>query len=197
MRGVVYTLIVRTAYILSSYAADADADADAGAARREALTLSRPLEPAAQEINQDQAPLAAAEGQLLAAIVGARISEPGRVATALKELRLESTAHIRRLNLEERYEMMVAMRGAGVALGSRNKLRLLASGSTESAVPLHGQGSRRIQAEDSGGIDQQSEIRRDSATTQARERASEQGSGTEQERNRILGVSGDSASYQC
>ena len=193
MRGVI-ALIVCTAYTLSSQHA---VDADAGAARREALTLPRPLEPAAQEINQDQASLAAAEGQLLAVIVGARISEPGRVATALKELRLESAAHIGRLDLEERYEMMAAMRGAGVALGSRNKLRLLASGSMESAVPLHEQWSRRMQAEESGGIGQQAEVRRDSATTQTRERASEQGGGAEQESNRSLGVSGDSASYHC
>jgi hypothetical protein len=117
------------------------------------------------------------------------------VATALKELRLESAAHIGRLDLEERYEMMAAMWGAGVALGSRNKLRLLASGTMESAVPLHEQWSRRIQAEESGGIGQQAEARRDSATTQTWGRASEQGGGAEQESNRILGVSGDSASY--
>jgi hypothetical protein len=55
MWGVI-ALIVCTVYIMSSYAIDADA----GAARREALTLCGPLEPAAQEITQDQAFLAAA-----------------------------------------------------------------------------------------------------------------------------------------
>ena len=139
--------------------------------------------------------LASAEHKLLAAIVSARISEPERVATALKELRLESTAHLGRLDLEERVEMMAAMRGAGVALGSRNKLRLLAIGS-ESAVLLPAERDpRRTQAEDSD-TSRQADVRRDSVTTQARERASsEQASETQQENNRILGLSGDSASY--
>ena len=139
--------------------------------------------------------LASAEHKLLAAIVGARISEPGRVATALKELRLESTAHLGRLDLEERVEMMAAMRGAGVALGSRNKLRLLAIGS-ESAVLLRGERDpRRTQAEESD-TNRQADVRRESATT-ARERASEQASDTQQENNRVLGVSGDSTSYMA
>jgi hypothetical protein len=140
--------------------------------------------------------LAAAEDKLLAAIVGARISESGRVATALKELRLESAAHLGRLDLEERYEMQAAMRGAGVALGDRNKLRLLTSQQSSKRAVLsdHQQDFRRTQAEESN-IDRQAEsdVRPDSATTQARERASEQAGGADQGSNRILGVSGDSA----
>jgi hypothetical protein len=138
----------------------------------------------------------ASEDKLLAAIVGARISEPELVATALTELRLESAAHHGRLDLEEWVEMMAAMRGAGVALGDRNKLRLLATGSESAMLVLRGveQAPRRTQAEESD-IDRQADVRRDSATMQARERASEQSGGAEQESNRVLGVSGDSASY--
>ena len=140
------------------------------------------------------------ENKLLAAIVGAQISEQGRVARALKELRLESAAHLGRLDLEERYEMMAAMRGAGVALGDRNKLRLLASQQSSERAVLsdHEQDFRRTQAEESN-IDRQADVRPDSATTQlqARERASEQAGGAEQGSNRILGVSGDSAASIC
>ena len=63
--------------------------------------------------------------ELLAAIVNARISEPDRVAGVLNELRVESTGHLGRLDPEEWSEMMAGMRNGGVALGNRNKLRLL------------------------------------------------------------------------
>ena len=62
---------------------------------------------------------------LLAAIVSARVSDPDRITGVLKELRVESTGHLGRLNLEEWSEMMAGMRNGGVALGNRNKLRLL------------------------------------------------------------------------
>ena len=65
------------------------------------------------------------EDELLAAIVSARISEPDRVTGVLNELRVESTGHLGRLDLEEWSEMMAGMRSGGVALGNRNKLRLL------------------------------------------------------------------------
>ena len=67
--------------------------------------------------------------------------------------------------------MMAAMRGAGVALGDRNKLRLLASQQTSERAVLsdHEQDFRRTQAEESN-IDRQADVRPDSATTQARER---------------------------
>jgi hypothetical protein len=65
------------------------------------------------------------EDELLAAIVSARISEPDWVAGVLNELRVESTGHLGRLDLEEWSEMMAGMRSGGVALGNRNKLRLL------------------------------------------------------------------------
>ena len=41
------------------------------------------------------------EDELLDAIVSARISEPDRVTGVLNELRVESTGHLGRLNLEE------------------------------------------------------------------------------------------------
>ena len=41
------------------------------------------------------------EDELLDAIVSARISEPDRVTAVLNELRVESTGHLGRLNLEE------------------------------------------------------------------------------------------------
>jgi hypothetical protein len=45
------------------------------------------------------------EDELLAAIVSARISEPDRVVGVLNELRVESTGHLGRLDLEEWSEM--------------------------------------------------------------------------------------------
>jgi hypothetical protein len=79
--------------------------------------------------NNTQAQVRAAAGdaqlQLLATVGHARVSEPEQMAAVLGELRLESAAHLGRLDQEERTEMMAAMRGAGVALGDRNKLRLL------------------------------------------------------------------------
>ena len=74
------------------------------------------------------------EDKLLAAIVSARISEPDRVTGVLNELRVESTGHLGRLDLEEWSEMMAEMRSGGVALGSRNKLRLLVA--AQSTPPL-------------------------------------------------------------
>ena len=41
------------------------------------------------------------EDELLAAIVSARISEPDRVTGVLNELRVDSTGHLGRLDLEE------------------------------------------------------------------------------------------------
>ena len=49
------------------------------------------------------------EDELLAAIVGARISEPDRVAGVLNELRVESTSHLGRLDLEEWSETGMAL----------------------------------------------------------------------------------------
>ena len=73
------------------------------------------------------------EDELLAAIVSARISEPDRVAGVLSELRVESTGHLGRLDLEEWSEMMAAMQTGGAALGDRNKLRLLVAARSASA----------------------------------------------------------------
>ena len=87
---------------------------------------------------------------MLAAIQTARVSEPEKVTAVLRqELRLESAAHIGRLDQEERSEMMTSMRGAGVALGDRNKLRLLAiEWDREGSVPGRaGQRVRRMQNE--------------------------------------------------
>ena len=73
------------------------------------------------------------EDELLAAFVSAHISEPDWVTRVLNKLRVESTGHLGRLDLEEWSEMMVAMRSGGVALGSRNKLRLLVATRSASA----------------------------------------------------------------
>jgi hypothetical protein len=87
---------------------------------------------------------AAPEGdKFLADIVRARVWAPERVAGVLAELRLDSAAHLGRLDRAERSEMMAAVRGAGVALGDRNKLRLLAEGQPPVHVGL--QGARRTQ----------------------------------------------------
>ena len=65
--------------------------------------------------------------------MSARISEPNGVAEVLDELRLESTCHLGRLDLEEWSEMMMDMRRGGVALGYRNKLRFLVATSSTGA----------------------------------------------------------------
>ena len=137
----------------------------------EAGLHSQPM--ARPNMSPEETPIASAEHKLLAAIVGARISEPERVATALKELRLESAAHLGRLDLEERAEMMAAMRNAGIALGSRNKLRLLATDSESAVLLPEERDPRRTQAEESD-TNRQADVRRDSAITQARQRASEE-----------------------
>jgi hypothetical protein len=132
----------------------------------------------------------------LAAIVSARISEPDRVAGVLNVLRVESTGHLGRLDLEEWFEMMAEMRSGGVALGSRNKLRLLVaeqwSGSqdTWSAALLGGQ--RRVQTE-SGDAESSSRSGRQAGDSiSATKHASEQEPGKEST-GKIFGVSGDSA----
>ncbi len=73
------------------------------------------------------------EDELLAAFVSAHISEPDRVTGVLNELRVESTSHLGRLDLEEWSEMMTEMRIGGVALGGRNKLPLLAAAGSAAA----------------------------------------------------------------
>jgi hypothetical protein len=111
------------------------------------------------------------EGELLAAIASARISEPDRVAGVLDELRLESTSHLGRLDREEWSEMMTEMRRGGIALGSRNKLRLLVATSSTGAgaAGASSVGPRRAQA----GPDEQASTNEPTGT--------------------IFGVSGDSA----
>jgi hypothetical protein len=134
------------------------------------------------------------EDELLAAIVSARISEPDRVAGVLNELRVESTGHLGRLDLEEWSEMMAEMRSGGVALGSRNKLRLLvAAQSSRSHTGGHvpSGGRRRVQA---GSGDEESSSRavgRPSDSTSATKQASEQESTNKQD-GTVFGVSGDS-----
>ena len=49
------------------------------------------------------------EDELLAAIMSARISEPDRVTGVLNELRVESTGHLGRLDLEEWSETGMAL----------------------------------------------------------------------------------------
>jgi hypothetical protein len=158
----------------------------------EALTqAASDLPPAAHAPLADQAP------ELRAAIAGARISEPARVAGVLAELRIESAGHLGRLDPEERSELMAAMRGAGVALGDRNKLRLLISRAEDFAsmagtyMPA-ADGSRRVQ-DSQIGEGSASRPPADSATTEARERTNREQDSNAQE-TRMLGVSGDSKS---
>jgi hypothetical protein len=135
------------------------------------------------------------ENELLAAIVSARISEPDRVAGVLSELRVESTGHLGRLDPEEWSEMMTGMRSGGVALGSRNKLRLLvAAQSSRShtggrAAPSGGR--RRDQAE-SGDEASSSRAGRPGDSPSAATQATEQES-TNKATGTVFGVSGDSA----
>ena len=133
------------------------------------------------------------EDELLAAIVSARISEPDRVAGVLSELRVESTGHLGRLDLEEWSEMMAAMQTGGAALGDRNKLRLLVAARSASAGAWQTSwvdGPRRVQelrAEESS-----SRTGRQGDSTSAAEQASQQESTNEPTGTRF-GVSGDGA----
>jgi hypothetical protein len=122
--------------------------------------------------------------------VDARISEPERVIRVLRELRLESTGHLGQLDREEWSEMMADMRGGGVALGSRNKLRLLVAEKSP-AVGASSVGSRRAQA-----VDESSSRtgRQDDSTSTANKQAREQES-TNKSEGTIFGVSGDSAPH--
>ena len=133
------------------------------------------------------------EDELLAAIVSAHISEPDRVTGVLTELRVESIGHLGRLDLEEWSEMMAGMRIGGVALGSRNKLRLLVAARSASAGARQTSwvdGPRRVQelqAEESS-----SRTGRQGDSTSAAEQASQQES-TNEPTGTVFGVSGDGA----
>ena len=136
--------------------------------------------------------------ELLAAIVSARISEPDRVAGVLNELRVESTGHLGRLDLEEWSEMMTEMRGAGgVALGTRNKLRLLvaaeSSNSHTGSATLSG-GRRRVQTESANEESSSRSGRHAGDSTSAAKQASEQ-EPSKESTGTVFGVSGDSAPH--
>ena len=83
--------------------------------------------------NNTQAQVRAAAGdaqlQLLATVGHARVSAPEQMAEVLEKLRLESAAHLGRLDQEERTEMMAAMHGAG---------RWGGAGRPEHIAPAHG-----------------------------------------------------------
>ena len=68
--------------------------------------------------------------QLLATVGHARVSAPEQMAGVLEKLRLESAAHLGRLDQEERTEMMAAMHGAGRRGGA---------GRPEHIAPAHGE----------------------------------------------------------
>ena len=132
------------------------------------------------------------EGELLATIVSARISEPERVTRVLNELKLESTGHLGRLDREEWSEMMAEMRSGGVALGSRNRLRLLVD-AQPTAVGASSVGSRRVQA-DVESTSSSRTGRQDDSTSTAVKQAREQES-TNKGESTVFGVSGDSTPH--
>jgi hypothetical protein len=127
------------------------------------------------------------KGELLAAILGARISEPDRVSRVLNELRVESTGHLGRLDVEEWSEMMAEMRRGGVALGSRNKLRLLI------VTRMNGAGAS------SGGLAACSGFRQDESSSRTRQQDDSTSTRNQESTNKpegtMFGVSSDSA--QC
>jgi hypothetical protein len=140
----------------------------------------------------EQEPQTDRKNELLDAIVSARISDPDRLAGVLNELRVESTGHLGRLDLEEWSEMMAGMRSGGIALGNRNKLRLLVAARSVSACAWTKwfDGQRRVQelqVEESS-----SRTGRQGDSTSAAKQASEQES-TNKPEGTIFGVSGDSA----
>jgi hypothetical protein len=102
----------------------------------------------------------AEDAEMLATVTRTRVSAPVRMVGLLQELRLESAVDLGRLDVEERSEMMIAMRGAGVALGDRNKLRLLAVewrwDGAEPLLSVGSQGMRRTQQVRQDGQDESS-----------------------------------------
>jgi hypothetical protein len=115
------------------------------------------------------------------------------VTGVLNELRVESTGHLGRLDLEEWSEMMTEMRIGGVALGSRNKLRLLIAARSASAGAWPTSwvdGPRRIQ--ELQGDASSSRTGQKGDYTSAAEHASQQNS-TNEPTGTTFGVSGDSA----
>jgi hypothetical protein len=131
--------------------------------------------------------------ELLAAIVSARISEPDRVAGVLNELRVESTGHLSRLDQDEWSEMMAQMRSGGVALGTRNKLRLLVAAVSSRRQSLEGSlfGERRRAQIGSGDEELSSRAGRQGDSISATKQESEQESTNKQD-STVFGVSGDS-----
>jgi hypothetical protein len=107
----------------------------------------------------------------------------------LNELRVESTGHLGRLDHEEWPEMMAEMREGGVALGSRNKLRLLVAEKSP-ALRASCVGSRRAQADESSSRTGRQDDSTSTATKQAREQES-----TNKSEGTTFGVSGDSAPH--
>ena len=124
LRSGIIVRVLAYAPCLMKFVAHADIEADASR-----KFLDPPVQPSpSSAFNNTPAQVhAAAEDalQLLATVGHAGVSAPEQMAGVLGQLRLESAAHLGRLDQEERTEMMAAMRGAGVALGDRNKLRLL------------------------------------------------------------------------
>jgi hypothetical protein len=186
--------IVARCILLSTYLEDIGASAGvieannlpADATFRESNSAAADLPQAGQNWHTD-------EDELLAELVSARISEPEQVTGVLNELRVESTGHLGRLDLEEWSEMMTEMRKGGVALGDRNKLRLLVDAQSSrshsgGAAPFDGH--RRAQT---GSADEASGSRagRPGDSTSTAKAASEQESSSEPT-STIFGVSGDS-----
>jgi hypothetical protein len=109
--------------------------------------LGHPKIPVASATNTHETP-APGNDELLATIIRARVSEPEQVANELKTMKLESALHLGRLDHEEWSEMMTGMRMSGVALGDRNKLRLLTEVEWEPrrwTPSVGGQGAPRAQ----------------------------------------------------
>ena len=126
MRNLRSGIIVRVLAYAPCLMFVARAEVEADASRKFLDPPAQPSPSAAFNNTPAQVRAAAEDAlQLLATVGHARVSAPEQMAGVLEKLRLESAAHLGRLDQEERTEMMAAMRGAGVALGDRNKLRLL------------------------------------------------------------------------
>jgi len=131
-------------------------------------------------------------GQTLAAVTHAGVSSPRQMAGILQELRVESAAHLGRLDFEEMIELMTTMRGAGVALGDRNKLRLLATDSRWGSSSAFGsQGVRRVQqsGQDESMTDKQLKTQAEGHARTAQPSGGQASDGS--------GVSSDSAPPYC
>jgi hypothetical protein len=88
---------------------------------------------------------AAQQSPLFVGLAAARVAEPVKVSSVLRDLGLDSGKHCRSdiaaLNVDEQAEMMAALSGGAVSLGDRSRLRRLVESEARAMIELVSGGS--------------------------------------------------------